>query len=266
MITRSTCRDLCRRDYRRRSILSKVFNCRVCGDELTDANWYPSFKSSHNAICNKCNLAQRAAHRLKWRQEFMSPLANKYPFQCRVCEVELTDDNWRTCDNKTNNRICIECAHRHERYLRAMHPIVRTKRKRAPKPMSENRQCTLFLGVHVAEQLLAKVFKNVERMPINNPGYDFICNMGKKIDVKASCLNKDKRWKFKIRCNQVADFFLMIAFSDRYRLTPKHVWLIPREDVGQVQSISTARSTVHKWDKYELNIDRVAACCTELRS
>lgn len=246
--------------------MNEAANCRVCGDDLTDANWYPSFKSVNQRICNRCQLAQRAATRLKWKTEFKSTVVNKYPFQCRICNSELTDGNWMAGDKNGDNRICQECANRYARHLYTSRPHVSIKRKRIPKSMSENRQCSLFLGVHVAERVLSKVFKSVERMPIHNPGYDFICNKGKKIDVKASCLNKDKRWKFKIQCNQVADFFLMIAFSDRYRLTPKHVWLIPREDVGMVQSVSTARSTVHKWARYELNVGKVAACCMELRS
>lgn len=243
-----------------------AYNCRVCNAELTEDNWYPSFKSKNYRLCNHCHNAQRAARRLKWKNEFMSPLANKYVFQCRICNSELTSDNWRAGDKNCDNRICRECANRYEKYLYASHPHTPIKRKHAKKSMRENRQCTLFLGIHVAERMLSKVFKNVERMHIHNHGYDFICNRGKKIDVKSSCLNKDKRWKFKISHNQVADFFLMIAFSDRYRLTPKHVWLIPGDDVCHAQSISTARSTVHKWDKYELNIDDIVTCCKELRS
>ncbi len=246
--------------------MNEIFNCRVCGDDLNDGNWYPSFKSSHNAICNKCNLAQRTSRRLKWRKEFKGDVVDRYPFQCRVCNSELTDDNWGLGYKNRDNRICKECANRYYRHLYASCPHVFKKRKHVRKPMSENRQCTLFLGVHVAERVLSKVFKNVERMHIHNHGYDFICAHGKKIDVKSSCLNKDKRWKFKINHNQVADFFLMIAFSDRYKLTPKHIWLISGGDVCHVQSVSTTRSNVRKWGRYELNIDDVVTCCKEIRS
>jgi hypothetical protein len=103
------------------------------------------------------------------------------------------------------------------------------------KPMSENKDCSLFLGVHVAERVLSNVFKNVQRMPQNNPGYDFICSKGYKIDVKSASLCKilDKkhgsviwRWNFHIRNNTIADYFLLIAFDDRENLNPMHVWLI----------------------------------------
>lgn len=103
-------------------------------------------------------------------------------------------------------------------------------------------------------------------MPIHNPGYDFICNHGKKIDVKSSCLNKDKRWKFKICHNQTPDFFLMVAFNNRRLLTPKYIWLIPRNDICHAHTVSVAPSTLGKWSEYQLNIDAVTACCNDMRS
>lgn len=47
----------------------------------------------------------------------------------------------------------------------------RRRRARGEKPASENKQCPAFLGVHVAERVLSKVFKDVKRMPPNNRGY-----------------------------------------------------------------------------------------------
>lgn len=54
-------------------------------------------------------------------------------------------------------------------------------------PHNENRMCSQYLGIFIGEKVLSKVFKNVERMPINHSGYDFICGNGYKIDVKVSC-------------------------------------------------------------------------------
>ena len=53
--------------------------------------------------------------------------------------------------------------------------------------MSEDRQGSLYLGCYIAEKLLSKVFNNVERMPVNNRGYDFKCGNGFLFDVKSSC-------------------------------------------------------------------------------
>ena len=84
--------------------------------------------------------------------------------------------------------------------------------KTGGRAMSENRECAAFLGVYVAERVLKNVFKNVEQMPNGNPGFDFLCGQGYKIDVKCSCLwyrnIGTPRWGFKIRKNKIADYFL----------------------------------------------------------
>lgn len=191
--------------------MNEIANCRVCGDDLTDENWYPSFKRLDRMICNLCVNDQRSKR-----------------------------------DGK--------------------HVIPIHKRKHASTRMDKNKRCTLFLGVHVAERVLSNVFKHVERMPIHNPGYDFICNRGKKIDVKSSCINKDQRWKFKINQNKVPDFFLVIAFDNRKKLNPMYMWLIPGDDVCRQCTVSVAPSTISKWDRYRLDIKKVITCCKEMRS
>ena len=66
-----------------------------------------------------------------------------------------------------------------------------------------NRESSNFLGVDIAEHMLSLVFNNVELMPMNHPGYDFICNHGKKIDVKSACMRSNKKsWGFCIRKNK----------------------------------------------------------------
>jgi hypothetical protein len=234
--------------------LSETPNCRVCGDELTDENWYPSFKSRNSTICNKCNVAQRAAYRLKWRIEFRSVVVNKYPFQCRICASELTDSNWRTSDKNQDNRICHKCSARYVRH------------RYGHAPLSENKECPLYLGVHVAERVLSRVFKDVERMPLNNPGYDFICNKGKKIDVKSSCKRGHNEWVFNISHNLVADYFLLIAFDNRCDLNPLHLWLMPGDKVSHKHSISIRDTKINKWDDHRLDLEKVVACCEEMRS
>lgn len=135
--------------------------------------------------------------------------------------------------------------------------------------ISENRKCSCFLGIHVAERVLSKVFNNVERQPLGNPGFDFICGKGYKIDVKSSCLiyakDKTPRWQFVIKKNKIADYFLCLAFDNRENLNPMYMWLIPAQDVNKKESISSTITMISKWDKYALNIDKVSACCNVLR-
>lgn len=137
------------------------------------------------------------------------------------------------------------------------------------RQMSENKKCTLFLGVHVAEQVLSKVFKDIQEMPPCNPGYDFTCNQNKKIDVKSSCarINKLGRrtWGFKINHNTIADYFLCITFDNRNDLNPLHIWLIPGNVLNHSSGITISESRIGKWDKYKLDINKVTACCNTLK-
>ena len=141
----------------------------------------------------------------------------------------------------------------------------RKHRKQGHLPFNENKKCTLFLGVHIAEEVLSQAFKNVQRMPMNNPGYDFICGRGYKIDVKSSCLHKDGRWQFNIKRNNIADYFLMLAFDNRQDLNPMYVWLIPGGKLNHLRGTGINPSTIHKWDGYRLDVSKVVACCNILR-
>jgi len=128
------------------------------------------------------------------------------------------------------------------------------------------------LGVVIAEHVLSKVFSNIQRMPPNNPGFDYICRYGKKIDVKSSCLQERKNhgnsWGFHIGRNQVADYFLCIAFDNRDRLNPQHIWLIPANVLNHLDGTRISISTLDRWAEYELTdkLDDVIACCDAMKS
>lgn len=194
--------------------------------------------------------------------------------RCRVCNVELDDENWYPSQRYGEKRsyICKKCVLEHSRLWRGdncekvREQGIRAIRKKGIVPMSENRGCSAFLGVHVAERVLSSVFKNVERTPYGNSGYDFICNHGKKIDVKSSCLRKDGRWLFNLKKNTIADHFLCIAFDDRDSLNPLHVWLLPSNIFGTMRSVSIKPSTIDIWDEHRLNIDDVIKYCNIIRS
>lgn len=141
-------------------------------------------------------------------------------------------------------------------------------------PMSESKRCSSYLGVYIAERVLSKFFDHIERMPYGNPGYDFICGRGFKIDVKSSCLrifNTHKRtpaWHFGLDQNIVADYFLCLGFDNRENLEPCHVWLIPGPVINHLilLAISSNPNTLKKWVQYEKPLDKVIACCNVLRS
>ena len=132
-----------------------------------------------------------------------------------------------------------------------------------------NKNSTNYLGITIAEQLLIKVFKNVERMPNNNKGFDIICNKGYMIDIKSSTKMKNcDAWMFKINRNQIADYFLCIAFDNRSNLNPEHIWLIPSKRINNLVSLTISVSTIEKWSKFELSdkLDKVISCCNIMKN
>ena len=205
--------------------------CRVCGVELTDDNWAPSYPKIHLYICKECHNRQQCL----WQK------AN--PDKARVNRLK-----WRKANRDKMKVINIRCL-----------------RKRGVRPYNENKECTLFLGVHVAERVLSHVFKNVKRMPIGNPGYDFVCGRGYKIDVKSSCLNVDNKWQFDIDHNTIADYFLCLAFDNRENLNPLHLWLLPGSKLNHLTAATIRPTTIDKWDEYKLDVAEMVACCDTIK-
>jgi DNA-binding transcriptional ArsR family regulator len=177
--------------------------------------------------------------------------ADKYELKvCRVCGAELTEANWYASYLKLNRYICKKCEN--ERYDH--------------RPFNEDRDCPLFLGIHVAERVLSHVFKDVERMPMHNPGYDFICNRGKKIDVKSACMRGNKAsWAFSIHRNTTADYFLCLAFDNRTDLNPLYAWLLPGSKVQHLTAAGVSISTISKWESYRIDISKISKCCDVLK-
>lgn len=190
------------------------------------------------------NNTKRCAHCHQWKQVS--------EFNKNRSEKDRLDHQCRECRRESKNR---------SNYRRGIY-----------KPLGTNRECACYLGVHVAERVLSHVFEDVQRMPHNNPGFDFICRRGYKIDVKSSCrLHREgpaNQWYFNIYKNTIADYFLCLAFDDRKSLNPEHVWLIPGADVNDRTGISITESCLEKWDRYELpgKLDEVVSCCNVLKA
>ena len=128
--------------------------------------------------------------------------------------------------------------------------------------MRHNKDSAQYFGLHVAENALSKIFNDVELMPYANPGYDFVCKHGLKIDVKASTQRGGYNgWSFYIGKNRITDYFLCVAFNDRIDLDPIHLWLLPAALVNERTQVSISRSSLDKWTQYELT-DKL----TELQS
>lgn len=138
--------------------------------------------------------------------------------------------------------------------------------------MSEAKESSSWLGIYIAEQILSGFFDNIVRMPNNNPGYDFICGKGFKIDVKSACLMNDRgyvRWLFTIRRNEIPDYFLLLGFNeDREQITPMRVWLIPGRILNSKRTfvISNTGAKLKRWVKYERSIEKAIECCDKMKA
>lgn len=211
--------------------------CRKCGVELTDENWIPSRCKVNDRMCRNCCNEQAKGYRA----------------------------------NKTEEQIEKDCQYRVDNRDRIRENTYRYRYKNGTKSMDKNPDCPLYLGVVIAERILSEVFKDVEVMPNNNPGYDFICNKGFKIDVKSACRRKDKihskSWLFTIRRNKIPDYFLCLAFDNRDDLNPEHIWLIPASDVNGMMGAAISETTLWKWNEYRINkIEQITECCNTLRN
>ncbi|MDD3984159.1 MAG: hypothetical protein PHU54_09540 [Candidatus Omnitrophica bacterium] len=168
---------------------------------------------------------------------------------------------------------CKQCSLIYDKLNRTERQKVAKKRRHRlglQQPMDKNKTCPAFLGVYVAEQVLKNAFKTATPQRYGNKGFDFICGRGYKVDVKSSCRIKRQdgpdSWNFHIGKNTIADYFLCIAFDDRYHLNPEHLWLIKGDLINNKTVVSISESTLKKWLVYEQRIDKVIVCCNKLKN
>jgi hypothetical protein len=190
--------------------------------------------------------------------------------ECTRCKQLLPLSDFGTCSSKSRcgkNSIkywCRNCCNNHE--------LERNHKLGNSVAYTKSKSSGMYLGVHVAERLLSNVFVNVVRMPMGNPGFDFICGRGFKVDVKSATthqfLYNHSRWNFHIKRNKIADYFACIAFDNRQSLTPLHFWLIPGNVVNNFisLSISNTHAGIMKWLEYEQQLDKVLSACNILNT
>lgn len=140
-----------------------------------------------------------------------------------------------------------------------------SRREKGELSYIDNKNCSVHLGVFVGEKIFSTLYPNAVHMPAGNPGYDFVCRNGAKIDIKTSTLHTGDRWGFNIDKNILADFFVCIAFDNRIDLNPLHIWMFPSNDVCAFSTITACANTLSKWDKYKMDINKVVKCYNNIR-
>lgn len=102
-------------------------------------------------------------------------------------------------------------------------------------PKEDNPDCASWFG-YIGENYVGKTFEDPVRMPYGNPGFDWICKKGEKIDHKCACLSYNNMsnwsgWIFHIYHNNIADWFILSAWDNRDSLNPLHVWAFHKNDM-----------------------------------
>ena len=225
----------------------KMIICKECG-----------LKKPHAAfgLCNACYKKQNLI--------ICKECGKKKPYYAKgLC---------KNCYQKQNLIICKKCRRLKPHQAKGLCITCYQHKTGRYQPSNKNKSCALYLGL-MAEKLLSKVFKDVERMPNGNIGFDFKCSKGMKIDVKSSVLifnknsiNHKGNWHFNINKNTIADYFLCIAFNNRKDKNPLHLWLIPSKKVNHLQTLSISKTTIHKWSQYEKSLDKTIECCNSMKN
>lgn len=157
---------------------------------------------------------------------------------------------------------CRECIRLRQIYWNKNRPGYRANRRHITgeaQAFNQFKECSMYLGVHIGENtaynILNNIFINVERMSINNKGYDFVCDHI-KIDVKSSKLKveigRNPYWHFNTERSTIPDRFLCLGFDTNEKLV--HKWLIPNKIVVGTLGfrITNTKKSLDKWREFEL--------------
>lgn len=157
-------------------------------------------------------------------------------------------------------------------------------------PMSENDDCTSYLGVYIGENLAELILRDIfggisDRMLYKHPYYEYVVKGGYKVNVKTATLSNN-RWCFHIGNNSITDYFLLIAFGKRENLDLIYIWLIGKGEIvrkgtkngGYEMEKLYRRENIHIYDNLESpmsfvyferymidNLEKYMYCCDDLK-
>ena len=100
-------------------------------------------------------------------------------------------------------------------------------------PKEFNEDCSIHFG-DFTENLMIQTFEDPIKMRHGNPGFDWICKEGYKIDNKGACLvyrECTSYFEFPIRCNNIADVFILSCWDNRDSLNPLNIFVFYKNDI-----------------------------------
>lgn len=159
------------------------------------------------------------------------------------------------------------CRRHHAEYIRNWRHATGRNRPMADAPDSAS-----YLGIVIAEKVVQALMPGaVKHMPNNNPGYDFICGRGYKVDVKSAALvasgPRSKYWVFHPNYNTIADYFVLLAFDTRDKLNPQYVWVVPGHVINRQRSLSITPGGGNEklFKPYLHDPSAIIACCNTMK-
>lgn len=133
------------------------------------------------------------------------------------------------------------------------------------EPMEFNTDCPSYFGIYIAEKYIIQTFEEPIPMPPNNPGFDWLCKNGLKIQSKARCIGyrsccDSSIFEFLIKRNSIADWFILSAWDNRDSLVPLHIWAFHKNDIVRGRkfcefvslSITNKPEYLKEFEKYEV--------------
>lgn len=142
-------------------------------------------------------------------------------------------------------------------------------------PAEELDKGPFYFGIYIAEKYIIKTFDNPKHMPPNNPGFDWICKNGHKIDCKACCLAEDK-FHFNVRWNNIAGYFVLSAWDNVESLNPLHVWIFYKDDIVRGElfwkryslSITNTQKGLKEFEKFEVTdkLEKLKKICEMIQA
>lgn len=148
-------------------------------------------------------------------------------------------------------------------------------------PKEFNEDCSSWFGEFISQNYVMETFEDPVPMPPNNPGFDWICKKGQKIDHKGACLSYSNKsnwngWNFPIRWNNIADYFILSAWDNRDSLTPLHVWIFHKNDIVRGRkfweregfTITNTPDKLKELEKFEVTdrLDKLKELCNRHRN
>jgi hypothetical protein len=144
-------------------------------------------------------------------------------------------------------------------------------------PKEDNPYCSAWFS-YIGEYYVMKTFEDPIPTLYGNPGFDWKCKKGEKIDHKGSCLHTYRGWtgwQFTVRWNNTADYFILSAWDNRYSLNPMHVWMFHKSDIVRGKEfwkrdtlyITNTTNGLKQFEKHEVTdkLDKLKELCNNER-